>query len=322
MKSLRLHGLLLLSTFLCFVFLATAQEKVISGKVIDQQTSLPLEGVTVKVKNSNVYAMTNKNGEFTLKAPSNQSVITFTYVGYGIFEVKAGSITSLPVSLEVLDQRLDEVVVVGYGTQKRTHLTGSVGTINVKSIQDLPVGNLSEALKGQIVGVSVSGGFSRPGEPATITIRNPIYYSKDGGSKEPLYIIDDIVRTKADFDLLDATEVDNISVLKDAAAAIYGILGSNGVIVVKTKRGKSGGTSISYSTSYGISDAPMMPKMMNGYEQAMYLNDYLGGSKNWDTAATSALSGYYTPDELEHFQYHNYDWLSKAWQKSFEMRHT
>ena len=298
-----------------------AQQVTVKGKVVDSKTNLPLGRATIKVKNSNVSALTDDNGAFTINAPSAESVITVTYVGYAVYETKAGT-GNLSISLEGLGTDLNEVVVVGYGTQRKAHLTGSVGAVEMKNIQDIPVGNLSEALKGQIVGVSVSGGFSRPGEAASITIRNPIYFSKDGGSKEPLYVIDDIIRTKTDFDMLDATEVDNISVLKDAAAAIYGILGSNGVILVKTKRGKSGAASISYNASFGMSDAPYMPKMMNGYDQAVYLNNYNAGSKNWDTAATSALPAYYTPDELEYFKTHNYDWLSQAWQKAFEMRHT
>jgi len=176
--------------------------------------------------------------------------------------------------LTATDTDLSEVVVVGYGTQKKIHTTGSVATLNTKAIEDLPVASLSEAIKGQIVGVSVSGGYARPGEPATITIRNPIYFSKDGGSKEPLYVIDDIIRTKTDFDLIDVSEIESFSVLKDAAAAIYGILGSNGVIVVKTKRGKAGANNINYSSSFGTTDAIFRPKMMNGFQMASYLNEY------------------------------------------------
>lgn len=316
-RSLCMLLLLLLSCMQLF-----AQQKTVTGKVISKETGKPVEGVTVAIKGSTQSAISNDRGEFSINVPSSESVLVFSYVGMGRQEKKVGAGTNVDVTLINDEKALDDVIVVGYGTQKRSHLTGSVGTVDVKAIQDLPVGNLSEALKGQIVGVGVAGGFSRPGEPATITIRNPIFFSKDGGSKEPLYVIDDIVRTKADFDLLDATEVENISVLKDAAAAIYGILGSNGVVVIKTKRGKSGRPSINYNASFGTADASYMPKMMNGYQQAQYLNDYLGGSKNWDTAATAALATYYTPDELEYYKTHNYDWLEKAWQKSFEMRHT
>jgi TonB-linked SusC/RagA family outer membrane protein len=298
-----------------------AQQRTVSGVILNRETHEPLPGATVSVKGTDRMTATDERGQFKIIA-SDESVLKITMVGFVYQEIPVGKQNNFTLNLDKDNKSLDEVVVVGYGTQKRAHLTGAVGTVDMKKIEDLPVGTLSEALRGQIVGVGVSGGFSRPGEPATITIRNPIYFSKDGGSKEPLYVIDDIIRTKSDFDLLDATEIDNISVLKDAAAAIYGILGSNGVIIVKTKRGRAGQTSISYNASYGISDAPMMPKMMSGYQQAQYINDYLLGSKNYDTAATYALSGYYTPDEMEYFKTQNYNWLQQAWQKAYDMRHT
>ena len=298
-----------------------AQQRTISGTVLNRESREPLKGATVAVKGTDRATTTNDRGEFSIAA-SDESVLKITMVGFLYREVPVGKDSKLDITLEGDNKQMDEVVIIGYGAQKRAHLTGSVGTVDVKSIQDLPVGNLSEALKGQIVGVSVSGGFSRPGEPATITIRNPIFFSKDGMGKDPLYVIDDIIRTKADFDMLDATEVENISVLKDAAAAIYGILGSNGVILVKTKRGKSGASVISYNGSVGMSDAVYMPKMMNGYQQAIYLNDYNAGSKNWDMVATQALAGYYTQDELDYFKTHNYEWLPQAWQKAYETRHT
>eukprot|EP01136_Pigoraptor_vietnamica_P034198 Opistho-1_new@9060 len=116
---------------------------------------------------------------------------------------------------------LDEVVFVGYGQQKKINLTGAVATIDMKAIEDLAVGSLSAALVSQQPGVGVSGGTSRPGDNASITIRNPILLSKDGGSLRPLYVIDNIVRSEDDFNVLDVSEVENISILKDAAAATH-----------------------------------------------------------------------------------------------------
>ncbi len=320
---------LLLRFFTCMLIFAlgalntaNAQERTITGKVTNQKTGKPLDGVSVKVKNGTQSAITNEQGSFVIKVPSAESVISLSHVGFGIKELKAGTASTISIELVEIANDLDEVVVVGYGTQKKSHLTGSVATMDMKSVTDLPVGNLSEALKGQMVGVAVSGGFARPGEVATITIRNPIFYSKDGGSKDPLFIIDDIIRSKTDFDLLDASEIESLSVLKDASAAIYGILGSNGVIVIKTKRGKAGAPSITYSGSYGVSNSPTMPKMLTGVQQAQYINDYNAGSKAWDTTATQALAAYYTPDELSYFQNHNTDWLSQAFQSAHNQRHT
>ena len=187
-----------LTRFVCLLLLLIissmqlyAQGPKITGTVIDQKTGKPLAGFSVKAKNSSQSTITNEAGVFTIKAPSALSIVTFSYVGYSIQEVKAGSAAPLNISLSEVANELDDVVVVGYGTQKRSHLTGSVATVEMKNVTDLPVGNMSEALKGQVNGVSISGGFARPGEVATITIRNPLFYSKDGGSKDPLFIIDD-----------------------------------------------------------------------------------------------------------------------------------
>jgi TonB-linked SusC/RagA family outer membrane protein len=317
---------LLVPLFVLFVLVIPtglyAQQVQVKGVITDSKTGQPLSRATVRVKNGTASTITDDNGMFKLTAPSPESIITITYVGYQVYETKVGS-GNLTVPLVNLGSDLNEVVVVAYGTQKKIHLTGAVSTLQVSKVEDIPSGNLSESLKGQLVGVNVSGGFARPGQAASISIRNPIFYSKDGGSKDPLYVIDDVIRTKADFDLLDASEIENVSVLKDAAAAIYGILGSNGAIIVRTKRGKIGKSSITYSFSYGLSDAIKMPKMLTGLQQAQYINDYYGGSKNWDSAATSLVSNVYTPDELDYFKTQpNYNWLKTAWQRSFQMRHT
>ncbi|WP_121356196.1 SusC/RagA family TonB-linked outer membrane protein [Flavisolibacter nicotianae] len=297
-----------------------AQQRTITGVVTNDESKEPLSGVSISVKGTDRVTSTNEKGQFSILVSGNESVLKISSVGYLYKEITVGGQNSVSISLAKDVKQMDEVVVIGYGTQRKTHLTGSVGTVDVKRIEDFPGGNLSQALKGQVVGVSVSGGYSRPGEAATISIRNPISFSKDA-PKDPLYVIDDIIRTKADFDLLDATEIENISVLKDASAAIYGIMGSNGVIVVRTKRGRAGAPVISYTASAGISDATSMPKMMTGYQQALYMNDYLNGSKNWDQAAVAQLSGIYTQDEVDYFKTHNYDWLKNAWQKAYNTRH-
>ena len=161
-----------------------AQDVKISGRVTDADSNLPIETASISVKGKSRGVTTNANGDFSLDVPTG-STLVITSVGYERQEIAASS--SLTINLVKEANNLSDVVVVGYGTQKRTHLTGSVGTLSMKAVEDLPVGNLSEALKGQIVGVSVSGGFARTGEAATVTIRNPIFYSKDGGSKDPLF---------------------------------------------------------------------------------------------------------------------------------------
>ena len=224
--------------------------------------------------------------------------------------------TSLDILLDDDVASINEVVVVGYGTQKKISLTGAVATVDMKTIQDLPVGSLSAALVSQMPGVGVSGGTSRPGDNAQITVRNPIILSKDGGTLRPLYVIDNVVRTEEDFNLLDVSEVEAISVLKDAAAAIYGARANQGVVVLTTKRGKAGAPKFSYSTSYGTSDAAMLPNMMNGYQLATYVNDY-----NFAGGKPATDASIYTPDELEYFKTNSFNWLKAAWKPSTVARH-
>ena len=120
-----------------------AQQKTVTGNVTSKETGKPVEGVTVAIKGSTQRALTDDKGEFSITVPSTESVLVFSYVGMNRQEKKIGSESALAISLVSDDKSLDDVVVVGYGTQKRSHLTGSVGTINIKSVQDLPVGNLS-----------------------------------------------------------------------------------------------------------------------------------------------------------------------------------
>ncbi len=277
-----------------------------------------LVGVSIRIKNSRNGTITNADGNFKIDLPTGNETLIFSFIGYLTQEVPAAGKSLLNITLEEDKAMLSEVVVVGYSTQKKIHQTGAVATIDMKTIEDLPVGSLSAALVAQQPGVSVSGGTSRPGDNAQITIRNPSILSKDGGSLRPLFVIDNVIRSEDDFNTLDVSEVENISVLKDAAAAIYGARGANGVVVVMTKRGKTGAPRFSYNASYGVSDGTL-PTMMNGYELATYTNHYnlVGGKKETDKD-----SPIYTADELEHFKNNSQDWLRMAWKPSHVMRHT
>lgn len=312
-----------------------AQERKVTGKVVDKTSGQPIPGVNVSIKGKPSNVSTNADGKFTIQINGNADALVFSYIGYLRQTILVGTQSNIDVSLASDNKDLEEVIVVGYGTQKKTHLTGAVETIDVKQIEDIPVGSLSAALKGQVAAVSVSGGYGRPGDNASIVIRNPQSFAKDGpqGAGNPLYVIDDVIRTPEDFNLLDASEVENISILKDAAAAIYGIQGANGVIVVTTKRGKKGQTNISYGASVGVSDATKLPDMMSGIEQANYLNDYTQSQygyliqPNGDytdplTQKTSRITAYYTPDELDYFSNNSTDWLKEAWQSAVVTRHT
>ncbi|MGI4867796.1 MAG: SusC/RagA family TonB-linked outer membrane protein [Janthinobacterium lividum] len=286
-----------------------------TGTVKDAKGN-PLPGATIIIRGTKSGTASAADGTFHFNLPTGNEVLIISSVGFKTQEIEVKGRASIEVRLEEDNASLDEVVVVGYGTQTKAHLTGAVASVDMNAIQNLPVGTLSTAIQGQLPGVSVSGGTGRPGDPGLITIRNPSLLSKDGGTVQPLYVIDNVVRTQDDFNLLDQSEVQAISVLKDAAAAIYGARANQGVVVITTKRGQVGLPKFSYSGSVGSSTAAMLPKMMNGVQQATYLNDlnYAGGKLPTDASI-------YTPDELASFAGSNTDWLRLAWKPAVLTRH-
>ncbi|ADY50888.1 TonB-dependent receptor plug [Pseudopedobacter saltans DSM 12145] len=288
----------------------------VTGTVKDSKGE-PLPGVTVTIKGTKTSTATDINGVFRLNLPNGNETLVFSFLGFQSKEVKSTGNSNLNVVLEESTSSLNEVVVVGYGSQKKETTTHAIETINMDAVNDIPVASLAAALRGQMAGLSVQGGQSRPNANASIQIRQPRLYSKDGGTLSPLYVIDDIIRTEDEFNNLDQSEIESITVLKDAAAAIYGVNGNQGAILVKTKRGKIGAPIFSYSGSVGLTDAAMLPKMMSGYDQARYLNTY-----NFTDGKAITDQSIYSPDELEYFKNNNYDWLDMAWKTSMINRHT
>lgn len=312
---------LILSVLLLLGNILKAQDRTVSGTVVDEK-SLPLPGVTVQIKGSDVSVATDVNGKYALKATNLQTVVvTVRFVGYS-YQEKALKIGEMNADFKMTPtvSDLNEVVVVGYGQQKKINLTGAVETVPMKEIQDIPTTNLSAALRGTNPAVYSSGGVARPGASGSITIRNPVFLAKDGANTSPLFIIDGAKRTLNDFNLLDQSEIESMSILKDAEAAIYGIEGANGVIIVKTKRGQNGAPKVSFVSSLGMSDAIQLPKMMSGVQMATYLNDLEQGKNNYTISPDGYIGGsltnkdaaYYTPDELSYFSTHNNNFLKQA----------
>jgi TonB-linked SusC/RagA family outer membrane protein len=322
-----------------------AQKKAVTGTVVSQETNEPLQGVTVTVKGTTQTAITDAKGFFSITMANRTKglVLVFSYVGYDKKEISSPPDEIITVPMTMSNKAMNDVVVVGYGTQKRLTLTGAVSTVDLKKVEDVPNLNLSAALRGTVVGLSVSGGTARPGQGTTITVRNPVAFSKDGGQgTNPLYVIDDIIRTQADFDLLDVSQIESVSVLKDAEAAIYGVQGANGVIIVRTKRGRIGVPQINFSTSVGASNATMLPKMLNSVQLATLNNDYTQASayqqltagvpvnqyydtagflhKSDGTVGTTRLATWYTPDELAYFATHSHNYLQEAFNTAYVER--
>ena len=325
------HKILSISLSLLMAFAAMpalAQDQVVKGQVVDENGE-PVIGASVTLANNKSKGtVTDFDGNYQLSGPKGGK-ITITYIGYLPQTVKPGG----KVQLQIDSQSLDEVVVVGYGSQKKAHLTGSVSTVEMDDIQDLANGGLATSLSGMVNGLSVSGGDARPGERARMTIRDVNSLGDIGSTaQEPLYVIDGYIYPNdvkvgnstqnlgaEAFNNLDPSEVESISVLKDASAAVYGARAANGVILVTTKKGKVGAPSISYSGSIGLTDEIARPKMLSAYNYGRLYNAIAAADPtNTSLNKTTAL---FQADELEAMKSLNYDLLDKYWETGYTMRH-
>jgi TonB-dependent starch-binding outer membrane protein SusC len=284
MNSLRLPKLLLWTACMLFSVMSFAQDRTVTGKVTDPDGK-PLEGVSVKVKNTTKGTSTNADGIFSITVPSTESIISITSVGYLIYEAKAGSGSTFNVQLTRLDRTMDDVVVVGYGSKKRVNVQGSIATIKGSEIEDIPVANLPSSLVNRLPGVGVNFSSGKPGSTTTLNIRNASLFpgagAISGATNQPLIVIDGIVANptqwaqspNADWlENIDASQIEDITFLKDASAAIYGAAGAKGVVLITTKKGKAGKPKISYSGYYGVSTPTIQPKTLSAYDHAKFLN--------------------------------------------------
>ncbi|MEJ7692739.1 TonB-dependent receptor [Daejeonella sp.] len=239
----------------------------ITGNVTDSKGQ-PLIGVSIKVKGTNNGASSDVKGQYTLNLNSEDAILVFTYIGYITQEISVNSRTVINVSLEEDARSLDEVVVIGYGTVRKSDLTGSVSSVGSKEINAIPAANVMQALAGRAPGVQVKQNNGQPGAPISIRIRGT---NSIVGNNEPLYVVDG-------FPVNDALSINNssierIEVLKDASAvAIYGSRASNGVVLITTKKGKAGQTKVSFENSFGSQQLIRKMEMMNPLEYANYFN--------------------------------------------------
>ena len=309
---------------------ALAQNKTVTGTVLDEKGE-PIIGASVMIAGEKGKGtVTDFDGNYTLEMPANGKVL-ISYIGYISQTVKPGG----TVKLKEDSQSLEEVVVVGYGTQKKAHLTGSVASVPVDEIQDLANGSLSSTLGGLINGLSVDGGDGRPGEAALLYVRDSESIAGITGKKQqPLFVIDGYiypndVRVGTDsnrnlgaeaFNNLDPSEVESISVLKDASAAVYGARAADGVILVTTKKGKMGAPSISYSGTFGFTNATALPKMLSGYDYARLYN--IQKAANPKNTSLDKLNDLYQQDELNSMLGYNYNLLDKYWKTAFTQKHS
>jgi TonB-linked SusC/RagA family outer membrane protein len=249
--------LLIFSTIIC-----SAQQIIVRGKVTDEKGEA-LIGVTVKAKETNQGTITDKEGIFSLQVPNRNSILEFSYVGYKTIEVPLNGKTVLNIQMNESTENLNEIVVVGYGTQKKTSLTSAVSVIKGDELLKTPSTNISSLLGGRLPGIASVQESGEPGlDQASLNIR--------GSRFAPIYIVDGMPRS---INEIDPNDIESISVLKDAAAAsVYGLQASGGVIIVTTKKGKEGKPQITYNGSIGASMNANFPKFMDGPQFAYYYN--------------------------------------------------
>lgn len=246
-----------------------AQKKTVSGTVRDEKGEL-LPGVTVTVKNDKTGANTNEQGRFTISVAPG-AILIFSYIGFEKVEVPVDNRTEYTVRLKEQAGKLNDVVVVGYTTTQRKDLTGAVGSVNMKDFEKAPVKSFDEALAGRVAGVAVASNDGQPGSVANIVIRGAGSITQDNS---PLYVIDGFPTESSNANAISPADIESIDILKDASAtAIYGARGSNGVILITTKKGKMGAPQVTYNGYYGWQAIPQKIKLMNAYEFVRYVGD-------------------------------------------------
>lgn len=242
---------------------------VVKGKVTDEK-NIPLVGVTVQVKAMPIGTTTDANGNYSLKLKSDKAILVFNYLGFISVEKALAGQTDINVVLKESPFILNEFVTVGYSTQKKINLTGSVATLQAKDLESRPVTSISNALQGQMAGVTVKSPGGQPGaNSGSIRIRG----IGTLGDSSPLYVVDG-APTRS-IDILNPNDIESISVLKDASSAsIYGVRGANGVILITTKKGKTGDApSLTYSTYYGVQTPTALPELVGSVDYMQLLNE-------------------------------------------------
>lgn len=283
---------------------ALADKIEVHGKIQDE-TGAPLIGVTVKVKGQSIGVVTKTDGSFSL-AVDDKAVLEISFMGFQSTEIPVNGKSELGnIVLKASTEGLNEVVVVGYGTQRKVNLTGAIGTVKPGEIGNIPASNLSNLLAGRAAGVTVVGSTGLAGASSSIRMR--------GSFSEPLYVINGIIKGKADFDALDANEVESINFLKDAASAsVYGSKAGNGVVLVVTKKGLVQKPSFDYKGSYSFSNPTKPVQSFTATEELTFVNNM---------SVTQGQPKPYGQEIFDYFKDKSYAVNDYIWQKPTVQQH-
>lgn len=302
--------------FICLVLLfcftaSTLYAGIIKGTVQDEK-GLPLQGVSVSLKNAPSGTFTDSLGHYSIQVTDQKSILVFSFVGFLIEERTVGAATVLNVTLKRMDRILDDVVVIGYGTQRTTKVSSSIASLNAKQIEHLPIRNLAEAMVGQLAGVDIQTTSGSPGTAPVIKIRG---LGSIGAGNEPLYVVDGYpLSSSENFNQINPDDVEKVEVLKDAAAsAIYGSRGGNGVIIITTRRGRPGKASFGYYSFVGVDQVAKKIAMLNSEQYVSYIKEALFYPGRTGVVAPSNLND---PSTWAHT-----DWQDEIFRKGITQNH-
>lgn len=296
---------------LCF-FQSFAQQKTISGKITSSATGQALPGATVTVKGTKDATQTNAEGDFSISVNSKAQTLIISSVGFADQEVSINGQSSISVVLQISNSKLNEVVVVGYGTQKRKDLTGAISSVSASQIEKVPVTTLEQALQGRAAGVQVTNNDASPGGNITVLIRGTGSLANFGN--EPLYVVDGYPLETGGINNINPNDIASIDVLKDASAtAIYGIRAANGVVIVTTKKGHRGGVQISLDGYDAFQSKPKEYKVLNA-EQFATLANQVAANSNGNFQSFDAWAN---PASL-----HNVDWQNALYRQGLTQNYS
>jgi len=270
----------------------------VSGNIADMATGSPLAGATVKLKGSGKSTTTDENGNFTIQAPASATVLVISYVGYETAEVKISTTGPLKITLKRNESKSEEVIVIGYGTQKKGNVTGSVSSVKSEELTTAPVASTANTLAGRLPGLISLQSSGQPGsDQAALSIR---------GFGQALWIVDGV---ETNFNNIDPNQIESLSILKDASASIYGARAGNGVILVTTKRGKDQKPVITLNSSYTLQGITAMTKPTSSGQYAELQNERF---------TNQGLTAPYTADQIQKYyngtdpQYPNTNWFKET----------
>ncbi|WP_372950560.1 TonB-dependent receptor [Mariniphaga sp.] len=284
------------------------QQKTISGKVIDEE-GMPLPGVSVVVQGTTIGVVTDIDGNYTLQVPADARVLVYSFVGMRRQQVSIGNQTAINITLEAETIGLEEVIAVGYASQKKANIVGSVTSVSGEKIDAIPAADVTNAISGRMPGSVVIQGSGEPGQnEATILVRGRTTLGNRNDNPSitaPLVVVDGVPgRSLGDIDPID---IESISVLKDASAAIYGSTAANGVILVTTKTGQTGKPTLSYQFFQGFMQPTILPKVTNAGDYATMLSEFQDYENKPRTFSDEDIALFYSGrDPWEH---PNSDWM-------------